>query len=96
MNSPNNKDVFERDDALLLCTECGGRISYDQDYNLMICSKCGHQFKIHDIKTLMEVDDDTRAEMFKKKEKVKVEFEAGYDWKADRDNDPISMISINS
>lgn len=88
--------VFRRDDLLLRCTECGGRIWYDNNYSEMLCSKCGTRFDIHDIKTMMEADDEDRAELFKKKEKVTVGFAPGYDWKADMENDDVSMISVKN
>ena len=64
--------VFRRDPNLMYCTECGGRIGYDSDYNEMKCENCGTKFTVHDIKAMMNADDDTRREMFRKKKTVTV------------------------
>ena len=71
--------VFMRDELLLRCTECGGRIGYDSNYDKMACEKCGEKFTIHDIKAMMEADDDERKRMFTKKKKTKVMIAPGFD-----------------
>ena len=69
-------------------------IGYDSDYDQMICSHCGRVFRIHDIKSLMEADDETRTRLFEKKEKVKISFEAGFDWRAESEKPSVPMLTI--
>ena len=87
--------VFLRDENLLRCTHCQHTIGYDYDYDQMLCSHCGRVFRIHDIKTLMETDDETRSRMFEKKEQVEVSFAEGYDWNAESEKDSVPMLRIN-
>ena len=60
----------------------------------MKCSHCGKSFRIHDIVSLMQADDETRTKLFEKKEKVTVSFEAGYDWRTEAEKDSTSFITI--
>lgn len=83
--------IFNRDDVLMRCTKCGSRIVYDENYDQMVCEKCGKKFYVHDIKSMMEADDEDRAEMFKKEEKIDLGFDVGSDW--DKDGEE-SMIKI--
>lgn len=86
--------VFERDENLLRCTDCQHSIGYDSNYDQMLCSHCGKLFRIHDIVSLMQADDETRTRLFEKKEKVTVSFEAGYDWHKEAEKDSVSFFTI--
>lgn len=91
--------IFERDDVLMRCTECHHRIGYDTNFDQMVCEKCGKHFTIHDIKSMMECDDEDRAKMFAKKKKVKLSIGVGskllQEDKA-KDDVPFATLKYNS
>lgn len=83
--------IFQRDDLLMRCTKCNSSIGYDANYDQMVCKQCGSKFSVHDIKEMMECSDESRTELFKKDEKIHVEFAPGVDWTKD-DGEPAIII----
>ena len=85
--------IFERDDVLMRCTKCGGRIGYDRNYDQMMCEHCKKKFAVHDIRAMMNASDEERTELFKKKDKVKLTIDPVNDKVSETDFD--SFIKIN-
>lgn len=53
---------YEKDERLLYCNVCGGRLEYTENFDALFCTKCGRKTDVHSIVYEMGVSEEDYEE----------------------------------